>query len=707
MPVQPSSEKRASGKPVTVQDLIGKFDSPEHKKWVEEVLSRHKWLVEQCTPFWQNTTRYWRLYLAKVDELDRDLRGSHSRASVFEDERWRSKAFVPRPYSGVETAAAQETDIMLGSDPPITASPVGDEDYEGSRAVERLLEYSLRKNTWRKKLYGANKVAAIQGMQPYKLGWVNRSYEFAQLPPKQKDYDYFKSKLAESIQALNMDPSTIPSFAGDPTAFEQWRKLVNETGKVSVPEVPQGGPTTINLYRGPVVEFPRIYTVRFDPLIDEVADQPLFVHRMTQSGDYVRRMVKKGLWDKVAVEEALKRGMSGDASGGSGGGKLTTEEEALNAMLDIPSTSKGNPTIQDTHEILECWQVNSATVKYAVILNQVAVVNVSPELPFMTGAAPFGFIRNVYVPGLAFGIGEIQQPEQLYHELNIMRRLRIMRTMMETLPAFAKLGEWGIPDMKRRLVPGALIPQQRPGSLEQLIKYQPTSAFQDLNMIEADIDDANGVGGNVKGTQAIINRVSASESEGRAERAMTRLKMKCVVKEEDLAALPFTWIALWAQKGDAENKLRIGGMDPFLSVDREQLLEALEQDFQFRGATRALGKDMQVQEILNALKMGANVLAPPEIRNFLKRALEIGGIKGLAKLLQQPVDQFFQKKWEGDMQVQTLTQQAQVGQLMAQLNPPPPTVDAEGAQDLERPDKGPAEPTPPGTPPAPTPQGLS
>lgn len=655
--------------PKGLEKVLGKVSSPAHKKYVDRIVERHDFFIKQSSEVWVSSVEDMRLYLSQRDDPRE------------EEDAWRANVFVPKPWEVSNTKTATVVDILLAPDPPIQPEAVGDEDYDTARHTERLLDYTLRKNRWRKKLAGLIQMASIQGTAFFKLLWADKSIPVT-VYKDQAALEEFQKGLADAFQVLGVSAGQVPDHVLDPAGFMAWRETVNASGRAKVPELPQGGKREIVRYRGPWIEhITSLYDLRLDPLVDEIEDQPLVIHRMVKSHDWLRGKAgkgKEGIYDPEALEECLRAGYDT---------KLTQQEQEINSFLGIPSGPDTDPEMQgNAAEVLECWSPASE-IKYTVLVNRAGAVNKDPlQLPFQHGETAVHALRNVFLPGRMFGISDLRPPRALFEELNSLRNLRIDRTTLETLPAFGKLVEMGLPEQRRRLVPGALIPQARPDSLQQLIKYSPTNAFQDLDLIENNIDSSAATWGNVAGAPAEVNRVSATESQGRTQQALTRHKLMAVMAEEDLQSSVDQMLWLWYQKGDPETRMRIGGgPDPFITLNRSYLLESLEMDFRFRGATRVLDRPRLVQQLQQFLKDNGAVLIPPEYRAVMKQILEVSGVKGIARMISRLGDQFFLDTFT----LQAMTAKAQLGQLRLQTAAasvvPPSSVDPATAQALAPP----------------------
>jgi hypothetical protein len=270
------------------------------------------------------------------------------------------------------------------------------------------------------------------------------------------------------------------------------------------------------------------------------------------------------------------------------------------------------------------------------------------------------------------GISELQQPEKLYLEMNSLRNLRLDAVTLAVLPAFLKQREVGLPEMQRVLKPGGIIESSRADALQQLTKFGSDigHAFQELDSIKADIDETNSTPSLLRGSPSTVSRVSATETERRFNQALTRQKQRVLRIEDEMQPMVPQMLQLWYQFGDPIIRLQAGGgdADAIGELPRETFMEALELDFRFRGATKALNKELQVQQLLGFLRDNREDLIPRERRALMKRAYETMGQKGGGEIVSEPGTDQLQAQFDQQYQVQQqqLAMQSQQMEMQAQ-----------------------------------------
>src|SRR5574341_477301 len=307
---------------------VGYFGDDQHDKIVRQIDEQERYLLEQLTPRFQNVVRWMRLFLADRD----DPRGP--------DEKWRANVFVPYPYSGVETRVAVLSDIFNSADPIIQAEAVGDEDLEGANKIERLLNYQLRRIKWRKRILNGLRMMAIQGTEFFKVRWVTKAHQITVYSDPSQIEDFTKAMLDAMVATGVQNREDVPDPTGDPEGFEVWRQMVNSSGQ-KVPEPPYSGKRWIKRYARPSVDRVPLFDLRFDPLVDELEEQPIVIHRMvkplrwllSQTGDRPDQP-----YDPVAVARTM------EATKATNTQRLSDQDQRIAEIMGTPRSRRPTPS---------------------------------------------------------------------------------------------------------------------------------------------------------------------------------------------------------------------------------------------------------------------------------------------------------------------------------------------------------------------------
>jgi hypothetical protein len=636
-----------------VPRVVGKYGEPGHDKLVEKIVEMEAFYRNQLTPNFQAMVNRWKLYMS-----DRpDTRLKH--------EKWRANTFVPYPYSGTETKVASLCEIMNSTDPPIQAEGVSTDDQR-ARKMERVHLYMLTKNRWGYQQDVAYRDMVVQGTHVWKLVNAHKSRR-VKIHPTPDQIASFDQALEAAVQAGAPDP---PDWQ-DLEAFEQWRELVNTSqlyGKV--PEPPVFGETEIIEYRGPWLERPFIGDLRFDPMTEDMQAQTLVIHRIVKPRSWLLERTGSApdkKFDEAQVAAALENTPEG---------RFSEWDDQIAQMLGITRT-KDDPTYNDAVELWECWQQGDPT-PYKVILNRKSIINKTPDVfPFWHGKNPFIPVRNVPLSRRLLGISDLQATDKLYREMNTLHDLLLDAVLLAVMPVFTKRRGSGLAENQRSLRPGGFLDVDMADAIQSLTKFDPglQHAFRMIMDLKNNIDETNATPPHVRGGQALVGRVSASEFQGRLNQALVRTKQQVLRIEEEHQAIPEQAAFLWYQFGPEKVRLRIGGedmgIDPFVEMQRADFLEVLNIDFRFRGATKSLNRELSAQQLDGWLKTAtqAAAVSPKEVRTVLKKIYETQGHKNSSEIITDAGTEDLQAMWDVRvLQAKAALVQAQQQAQQQQLN---------------------------------------
>jgi hypothetical protein len=647
---------------MTPATLLGKPGSTEHAAFVEDIQNRWMFYRDQRMQVVRQTLDYWDLYLTRRREF---------RAK---GEEWRANMALPDAFANVEAKVANLVSIMLSADPVVQPEGVLDSDMETARSVERLIDYTFRKNSFPKWLTKAVRARSVAGTSFFKLTWTEQSHTIT-LASDPAAIARFQQAVAAAEQQPGLVPA--PNWLAEPQAFETWRRLVNDSGRARIPAPPLDGPQTIVRYRGPKLHLLPLTSVYLDPLIDDLSEQNFVLHRVVKPVSWLEEKVKAGFYDEAAVAYALE---------GWDGQVVEDEEIQLAAKMGIltDNSASADPYYQKAVELWETWQPG-ADYPYALVLNRRAVINKRPqEMPFLHGEPTIGVTRGVVVPGHFYGLSDLAPAADLFWEKRKLRNLRVDAVTLNVLPAYLKLKEVGLPEMMHMIRPGALIPASRPDAISPLVRDPlPPEAYREPAEMDQGIEDAMGVYASTKGAPAIIGRVTGTEFQGRENRAQIRFKLDSIFLEEDLAPVNRQIIAMYAQMGGDPLILKVGGEpNPVLELDRNSLMESLETQWRFRGPNKAINRDMQVQQLLMWVKTFGGNLTPVEFRYAAGLIIDLLDIRGKSKLVSDAGTAQKVAEYEAAAQAAQAAQQTQT-KTAAQANVDvPPTVGSGAAEAL-------------------------
>lgn len=617
----------------------------------------HFYRRELTTPF-QQTVKDWKLYLADRDDFRK------------QNEKWRANVHVPWPYTTIETWLAAIIDIFTSPDPMIEPEAVKVKDEAKARGLTIAYDYVLRANIFRQFLTGLFRSAAVQGTEAYKLVWENDTV-VAPIRPTEEEIELFSTAVSNAVSKMGVQPP--PDFNTDPEGFNQWRQVVNATAvqqqaPLFIPEPPFDLKTAETVrYRGPRYLRVPIHEMRFDPRIECWQKQPVVMHRMVKPISWVLDKAEQGVFDMDEVLAAMSQ---------TTGEVFTQWQNDVATMMGLSGQTVGGPVdhYRDACELIEMTCPEDKDVKYAVVLNRRAIINPDPTvMPYWHQQHFTGIVRQQVVPNFALGMSALHQTRPLFHEMNTLRNLRLDAVTLAVLPIFLRQAGVGLTEMEQLLKPGLIIPVTNvQNAVAPLTKPQvPEAAFRTEQEIKNDVDEAQSTYSNLKGAPSAIGRVSATDTERRHSQALSRIKLQAGSLEDDLSQTATQIAFLIYQKGDAEYQFRVVGdeQNPFVDLKREDFLEAIQMDYRFRGATKALNRDSIVQQITAIVKEFATVMAPKEMRSAGLRVYETSGLKGKQQIFTDEAGETLQQVWEGQNQLQIASTELQLMQVEEQLKP--------------------------------------
>lgn len=618
---------------------------------VNDLIQWESWYRSSLTDYYQTAMRMWKLYLSD--------RPDHRKPW---EKTWRANTLQPYPYVIIEGKAVAVADIINASDPLVQAEGIDDDDVDTARGVERLLENTLRTNLWRLRSEGIIREAAIQGTAAVKV--VHRKETSRVLKPLD---DAGLQAFASQVGEYKRQGVEIPD---DPIEYEKARIDYAQQGLV-LPPNPARAYTEVTTFEGPSIERVSLFDLRFDPLIEDWTRQRRIIQRIVKTKKWV--LDRTGdtpdkLFDPQSVQDAID---------GLPEGRFDIWQSEIARMLGLQSAASGFPSFENLVEIWEVYDFDDEEHPYKVVLNRLRVINKDTQgFPHGHGESPVSLILNLPVPGSALGLSELKAPEKLFYELWTLRDLRLDQVTLQSLPIFQRLQELGIGEVSKMLRPGMTIPLPRLDAIRKLDlgNMVHPDTFKEIDTLKFEIDDATGVGNNVRGNPATVGRVSASEAERRFSSAMVRMKASGVRFEEQMRRPLKHCVYDWFQNGPPEILVKIGGTgtDRYAhTVTRDQLGQALEMDFRLRGASQAASKEMQIQQLLQWFGQFGPLIQPHRQLAVAKEAYQLLGLKNRNQVIP-----------DEDL-----------------LPPPPPAIDPATGQPMVDPATG--QPVPAEQPPAP------
>lgn len=604
-----------------------------HDSFVKESTEYEDTYRNQLTPYFQDGVRYQQMYFA----LKEDERLPH--------EGWRSSLSSNVPFSSVETAVSAESNILNSSDPPVQVEGVSGEDEITARGIERLIDFRLRRMSWRLKQDQIIRETAIQGMSWPKLVW-KRDSTYTRLEVTPEQYDHWLFQISQAVQA------GAPPPPGDEIEFEQWRQLVESAGLPPVPAIPIGGMREIMHHNGSWVDQVPTSAMRWDPGIGETNDQECIIQRFVKPRDWILDRAGPGDNKPYDMRQVME-GMMHNADQN----RFTTWEEEIAAMLGIEMTPYSHPRSNDWCEVWEVWR-RGHQFPYAQILNRYAVITKNPdEHPLDHGLYPYFPMRDTPISNMMLGLSMFMPNEGHYEEYDKLMNLRLDALTLAVLPILGRMAGIQMKEADKFWTPGMILDMQHPEGLKQVTMFPAglSDALRQIAELRVNIDDSQATTASVRGGQS-QGRVTATEVERKLTQSLNRMTQRVIRHEEELTPMVRMMLMLEYQYGDPEVAVTVSGREigrnAVMTIQRDKFLSMMEADWKFCGATKATARELTAQQLreLYQVLMTTQMLLPPEARALAKDLIDLTRGKGGGKYITEQGTQFLVQQWQAQMQ---------------------------------------------------------
>jgi hypothetical protein len=597
-------------------EAMGGFRDPLNGKAAQDMYSHETWFRTALQDYYSESVELQKLYLS--------YRQDHRKPW---EKKWRALTLQPYPWVIIEGKVAAMTDVLNAGDPLVQATGVNDEDVGPARKAEKLLDYDLMQNRWRIMSENLVREAAILGTTAVKATHKTRQSKVVDRQPDLEEG--FKE-----FRRIHKD-ATGEEVPNNPEEYAEWAAEKEKTLGVprsELPEHPGRRVKTVTTFDGPSIDRVSIYDLRFDPLTPNWDNQRVRIQRIIKPQKWVLDHAgddPRLPFDKESVEWAIAA-LPHERF-------LEWQLEQAN-MLGLANASQGWPISKDLCEIWECFTPEDEEHPYKVILNRMTVINKDTQgMPYGHGECPISLIRNVPQPNTCIGISDLKAPKGLFRELWTLRDLRLDAVTLAALPVFQKVADMGIPEVARILQPGKSIPVARADSISKLdIGGVHPDVWREIPELKQEIDDATSVPTNLRGQPATVGRVSASESGQRHSSAMSRIKAAATRFEEELYRTLNQCLYLRYAKTPPEGIVKIaGGTGEYGSINKEELERAIKYDFNLRGPSKSLNREMQTQQLMQWFQTFGPIMSPGKQLRVAREAYEIMGLKGADQIVSE------------------------------------------------------------------------
>jgi len=548
-------------------------------------------------------------------------------------EDWRAHTRRPTAFQIVETLVATNTDLVTSADPMVQADGVGVEDDPQARAIEREIDWALRRNKFNIHFEHMQRAKRVQGISFGKVTW-RKNHVITTAPRYTKEaQESFQNAVREAERLSGVKAPTVDPATGEisPEIFDAWREVVNRSqdGRVYVPEIPTKEPQQKTVFEGPWIERPSIFFLSYDPTVETVQEQMYFFHKIpTKYSEILARADDSPNSPLPFLKSQVEK-----AKGATPNDDYTNWNKEVATATGL---SDQNIYANDGSmcEVMEVW-TNDPEMPFVQILNRRCIINKTPwRHPYCHGLKPFFYMKNTPVENQMIGMSEFEPVIDLYERKNKMADLLDDAVTMAVLPILLRTTGSGFNAQTAGSIrPGTMLDVRRPDGIKMLDKMNPgiLDAFRELGSFQDEIDNTHATWGNVRGAGANVGRVSATDSVNRMNQALVRQKIHAQRDETDMQDMVMMILGLQYQFGKDEVRRNIGGMS--VVFPRERFMEAMFQDFKLRGATKAMNKAERVQALTQFDQQFKESMLIGERRSLMKEVLYTEGIKTVDRIV--------------------------------------------------------------------------
>jgi hypothetical protein len=202
---------------------------------------------------------------------------------------------------------------------------------------------------------------------------------------------------------------------------------------------------------------------------------------------------------------------------------------------------------------------------------------------------------------------------------------------LQSFPVFGKINAFGLPATQFQIKPGAVWDLPRKDSIDTITKSIPLQDSWNLfQSLKQDIDETNSTPPQLRGGPATVGRVSATESERRFSQALSRIKQDAIRVEEELIPMSKQDLYLWYQFTTVEQRAQMGMQG---NLSNEDILRGMDMNIRFRGPTRVINRDMQVQQMMTFVNTFSGLIPPDKALVLARRIWEAMGLKNADEII--------------------------------------------------------------------------
>ena len=481
-----------------------------------------KKLLERVLKDFSDSESFHQEQQVKWKEYYKMYRSRHEDSEIRKN---RSSLFIPYVFAIIETITPRAVKAVIANKPFLAVQP--NEQYQAgkAKAIEALIQHQLETRI--------NFVRIIT--------------------------DWLKDVLIYGTGVVRTSWKT-------KTAVRKRRQMLpyfdEETGEILT--IPQEVEEEMTIYDAPDIDNVDLFDLYVEPHAKNIDAAGYCIQRLNISEETLEEMVEQEYYDE-SVTKYLKSMKDGD--GEVGGWQIS--EDSFGAKQKAEALGMGIGTELPKFEVLEYW-TNDHVV---AVLNREIIIKNEPN-PYYHNQKPFVVAVDIPVTNEFYGIGEIENLQDLQLELNTLRNQRIDNVSI-TLNAMWKVlrhADVDVDQLESRT--GGVVYVDDMDDIEPLRFDNVTGqAYEEAGTIQKDMDNTSGVYDYARG-RTTDRRETATTANILTSSANERFDMKIImIAEEGLKRLGKHLISLNQQYLETDITVRTEGEDPMHPVMQEIRLE--------------------------------------------------------------------------------------------------------------------------------------
>lgn len=539
---------------------------------------------------------------------------------------WRSRVFMPEVFQQIETIKPK----LIANLPKFIVNPIGEEDVESAKVMERLIEWAAINSKLHLELAKTVHPTLLYGTGILKT-FVDTQYAFG----------------SEMVPVLQTETELVRKPLIDPETERQMRD-VNGDLMFTEEEVS---------YQVPVGMRPQLkkYVAYDGPGAKAVDIKNFWPSAEAEDVQGARYVIHRSFKDRTEVEDLIAQGVyrlphGKDVSYLSDAQGLLHDDPRI-LRLNALDRAPGNDPTRKQDELLEIW-VKGSPGRVITIVNRACILRVHGN-PYWHGQKPFIRLVDYMMPHRFWGIGEVQMMEGIQDAINAITNQRIDAGRLTIDPAYAVNESHLVSrsDLTRRPGQGIRIrgegldPRQVIQPLD--MGGVPEHAFREVQELQRMGERTTAVSSYQQGIDAPAQADTATGASMMFEAGSSRFGLKAKMFEIDaFANIALHYGSILQQFTKEERKVRLlgpEGQTQFMSVDPASLQGGLDYTVESMNAQQSeTVKRQQAMDVFNQVMQAASAgLIPPQLAlPALKDVLETMGAKSVLKALdeqQQPM----------------------------------------------------------------------